>query len=223
MKKQILCAKVLVLAICILLGAGIPSVLAGSFVKDSFLPLTSGQNGSLWISATPDEMYYGDCGGRVAFGGGVAPYKFEYDRRIQMSGGSGANSFTFCGTITGYFTFQVWDAAGRTTNANVRILPKTSGGSSNSGDVLGRVWNVTEGDSSWTGVWTRRGNSNTFDAVWRHTSGQTSSGVVTINLSGNSVTISRGNGQYTGTISGQSASGTASWYSGGQRWSASIR
>jgi hypothetical protein len=60
-----------------------------------------------------------------------------------------------------------------------------------------------------------------FDAVWTGY-GQRSTGVLTMDVSGNNVTITRGNGQYIGTINGKSASGTASWYGSGQRWSASI-
>jgi len=36
---------------------------------------------------------------------------------------------------------------------------------------LGRVWKIKEGyydEPHWTGVWTRRGETNVFDATWRH-------------------------------------------------------
>ena len=81
-------------------------------------------------------------------------------------------------------------------------------------DRLGKVWRVVEGDKNWTGVWTRRGDSNTFDAVW-HGYGQRQTAVLTMTLEGNRVRIVRGAGDvYTGTISedGLSASGGASWY-----------
>lgn len=36
---------------------------------------------------------------------------------------------------------------------------------------LGRIWKVEEGyydDPHWIGVWTRRGDTNVFDATWKH-------------------------------------------------------
>ncbi len=70
-------------------------------------------------------------------------------------------------------------------------------------NVLGRVWN--ESESGWTGVWTRRGNSNVFDAIWR-LGGSVVKGTLTIKLNGNKITVTRRNSSdgincnYSGTI-----------------------
>jgi hypothetical protein len=53
---------------------------------------------------------------------------------------------------------------------------------------LGVRWEVSE--SGWTGVWIRRGNSNTFDATWRK-GGEIGTSTLTIALSGNRLTIQR--------------------------------
>jgi hypothetical protein len=71
-------------------------------------------------------------------------------------------------------------------------------------DRLGTVWYETEG--AYHGVWTRRGNSNVFDAVWTYGSRRIT-GVLTIYLDGDRVTIYRHNGSdgyeynYTGILS----------------------
>jgi hypothetical protein len=70
---------------------------------------------------------------------------------------------------------------------------------------LGRVWYEQEGP--YDGVWTRRGNSNVFDAVWTWGSNRVTS-VLTINIVGNRVTVYRHRGSdgheftYRGTLSG---------------------
>jgi hypothetical protein len=60
-------------------------------------------------------------------------------------------------------------------------------------DNLGDEWEVQEG--SWKGVWTRRGKTDTFDAVWTTMSGFGSTkrvtAVLTITQSGDSVRIQR--------------------------------
>ena len=53
---------------------------------------------------------------------------------------------------------------------------------------LGARWEETE--NGWSGTWTRRGNSNTFDAAWRN-SGSTGSSVLTMTMTGNRVHIER--------------------------------
>ena len=72
---------------------------------------------------------------------------------------------------------------------------------------LGRVWRVRQwiGNESWTWVWTRRGDSNAFDAVaHRNSDGFESRHVISFEtLQGNTVTLSRpdANGNYIGTLS----------------------
>ncbi len=66
-------------------------------------------------------------------------------------------------------------------------------------DPLGRQW--IESESGWQGVWTRRDNSNIFDARWGSITAE-----LTITVTGNQVTIARRNSSdgnncnYTGTI-----------------------
>lgn len=67
------------------------------------------------------------------------------------------------------------------------------------------VWDASE--NGWTGVWTRRGQSNQFDAVW-HKGGATVKALLTLTVQGNSVKIQRrassdgvSDREYEGTIS----------------------
>ena len=55
---------------------------------------------------------------------------------------------------------------------------------------LGRRWNIV-GAGGWTAVWTRRGNSNTFDGVWTGPRGQRETTVVTVTIDGRNVTANR--------------------------------
>ena len=96
---------------------------------------------------------------------------------------------------------------------------------------LGTVWYETEGE--YNGVWTRRGNSNVFDAVWRHgDKGEWVSAVLTIHIFGNSVNIKRRHSSdgadfnYTGTLSQDGTRVTGTEYRIGAKigspWSAVI-
>ena len=64
---------------------------------------------------------------------------------------------------------------------------QASGGYSSTCGV-GVRWDETE--NGWSGTWTRRGNSDTFDGVWRN-SGNTGSSVLTMTATGNKVHIER--------------------------------
>jgi hypothetical protein len=91
-------------------------------------------------------------------------------------------------------------------------------------DKFGRVWHETEGP--WTGTWTRRGDSNTFDAEWKGAGGQTVKDELTLEPgSSNQVVLFRKgtNGRYRGQLSSDGTkveSGTADWFKG--NWSATI-
>jgi hypothetical protein len=96
-------------------------------------------------------------------------------------------------------------------------------------DRLGRVWNEVEFDG-WRGTWTRRGESNTFDGVWRH-EGRQDSATLEITVRGDQVsavrTQRRGQCTYTGVMAAnlRSASGayTCAWDHGPPNaWSATI-
>jgi hypothetical protein len=97
-------------------------------------------------------------------------------------------------------------------------------------DALGRLWQ--ESESGWQGVWTRRGTSNVFDAVWADGSARATA-ELTITISGNQVTVKRrnktdsGTCDYVGTLAadGVTVTGTysCSWAPGPFDWSATIQ
>lgn len=92
---------------------------------------------------------------------------------------------------------------------------------------LGSVWKVTE-CCGWTGTWTRRAGTNTFDAKWRHTNGTTAQDVIILqswNKYDGKIILKRQaiNGTYAGKIDTRNrkiTGGTASWYKAGDTWSA---
>ncbi|WP_046176209.1 hypothetical protein [Domibacillus indicus] len=95
-------------------------------------------------------------------------------------------------------------------------------------DRLGRRWNEQEG--GWTGVWTRRGNSNIFDARWTQPGQQDVTAVLSISIDGNTVRVARRNSSdgnncdYRGTLSGdgRTVSGQFTCDRGGGSWRATI-
>jgi hypothetical protein len=96
--------------------------------------------------------------------------------------------------------------------------------------TLGKQWKVTE-CCGWSGTWTRRPNTNTFDGVWKHTNGTSAKDVVELvawNKVTNDVTLSRKsmNGSYKAHFNPNSrtlTNGTTTWYQTGQLWSAVIQ
>ena len=93
---------------------------------------------------------------------------------------------------------------------------------------LGRVWQ--ESESGWSGVWTRRGDSNVFDAVWNKPGQATVHAVMTMTVSGNTVSIQRSSltgapeHTYRGQIAsdGVSVSGIYTLGANSSTWSATI-
>jgi hypothetical protein len=93
--------------------------------------------------------------------------------------------------------------------------------------TLGSVWQVQE-CCGWSGTWTRRAGTNTFDARWRHTNGSQAQDVITLqswNKATNEVVLKRQNlnGTYRATLNPSArtlANGTASWYPAWEKWSA---
>jgi len=126
------------------------------------------------------------------------------------------------------------DAKGRVNS--LRISPVLVDGdtkgvvTSLSNVTLGNLWQVTE-CCGWSGTWTRRPNTNTFDAVWRHTNGTSAADVIelkTWNKTTNEVTLFRQsmNGSYKAFYNASNRTlinGTTTWYPAGQTWSAIIR
>lgn len=117
-------------------------------------------------------------------------------------------------------------AAGGNKPANPTTQGTQQPGSTTAaGGIPGHIWRVTEGDPSWRGVWTRRGDSNVFDVVnTRTSSNEVQRFTVSVEVNGNNVTIKRDAQYYNGTLSSdrKRASGTATWYSPGTSWSAVI-
>ena len=97
---------------------------------------------------------------------------------------------------------------------------------------LGRIWKVEEGyydEPHWVGVWTRRDQSNIFDATWKHSwMNQTTRDVVEVQLAkdGQVVVFRRGVKQcYRGTYSAQHPNklrGRADWFGPDLIWKADI-
>ena len=76
--------------------------------------------------------------------------------------------------------------------------------------ILGVRWD--EEEQGWKGVWTRRGNTNTFDGTWTRAGSSPVVAELTIEIRGNQVSITRQGGacNYTGTLAadGLSVQGT---------------
>lgn len=91
---------------------------------------------------------------------------------------------------------------------------------------LGTRWEVEEG--GWRAVWTRRGNSNTFDGRWTRQGAQPITAVLRMDVQDNFVCISRRNSsdgnncQYVGRVEGNRVTGTNVCDRGGGPWSATI-
>jgi hypothetical protein len=91
---------------------------------------------------------------------------------------------------------------------------------------LGTRWD--EEENGWRGVWTRRGNSNIFDARWTRPGATPVTAVLRMQQQGNNVRIERRNSSdgndcdYTGRIEGRRVTGTYSCDEGGGTWSATI-
>ena len=98
---------------------------------------------------------------------------------------------------------------------------------------LGREWQVTEYGANgryWVGVWTRRGNSDTFDAQWRDSlTGSITNDVIEFRgVRQNTVILYRYgiHGNYFGQLSSDGreiVTGSGSWYPPGGYWTARIR
>ena len=97
---------------------------------------------------------------------------------------------------------------------------------------LGRVWREKE-DKGWEGLYTRRGNSSLFDAIWTRKESEKVKGVLIVHLSGNKAFIEsrqQSNGReldYEGTISEDSRTISGTFWPPGStgpilRWEATI-
>jgi hypothetical protein len=98
-----------------------------------------------------------------------------------------------------------------------------------SADVLGSVWDETD-PGGWKAVWTRRGQTNVFDAVFANSDGRKVTTVNSVTINGNDITINRTASSdgivctYTGILMGAKVSGTFSCTGhGGGQWQVTIR
>jgi hypothetical protein len=91
---------------------------------------------------------------------------------------------------------------------------------------IGKVWHEKEGP--WEGTWTRRGDTNVFDAVWKNPQGEKIEDQVTFeSVSDHQIVLFRKGtqGRYRGRLSDDGLrvdNGTADWFSPGDSWSATI-
>lgn len=96
--------------------------------------------------------------------------------------------------------------------------------------TLGSTWAVVE-CCGWTGTWTRRPGSNTFDGRWTGPNGMVATDTMTLlswDKRTNRIVIARtnNNGRYWGivnTANGTISNGGTSWYPAGASWSATMR
>jgi hypothetical protein len=91
---------------------------------------------------------------------------------------------------------------------------------------LGHTWN--EEESGWRSVWTRRGNSNVFDARFTGPAGQKASTVNTVTIEGNRISIKRTSSSdgylctYQGTIQADGVTIIGTYSCGNRKWRATI-
>ena len=110
--------------------------------------------------------------------------------------------------------------------ATTSSQPPDQGDRVSGGELLGPQIQITE-IQGWSGTWTRRPGTDTFDANWTNVDGRTVTDVIRIaSVNDRSVVLTReGNGgTYYGTITddGRYIVGTASWYPPGATWSGII-
>lgn len=97
--------------------------------------------------------------------------------------------------------------AGRAVALAGMLIAGTAAADAARADALGLRW--VEQEAGFNGVWTRRGQSDVFDAVWAHPSGPRDQAVLRITISGNRVQVIRtqaqGNCVYQGIIGANQA------------------
>ncbi|MBX3523159.1 MAG: hypothetical protein KF807_08135 [Xanthobacteraceae bacterium] len=107
------------------------------------------------------------------------------------------------------------------------------GGATSNQFNLGKSWRVIESGANgflWEGTWTRRGETNFFDAHWREVhrkAGELRDVIEFKSINGDEVQLHRIsiNGTYFGRLNAEQTkvvSGRASWYAAGDSWNANI-
>ena len=184
------------------------------------------------ISASGTNDCSGGAGCSAGGGGGVVVMAYDQETgsitpgAVNVSGGggnpggcypsgSGGNGQVITFPFTGAPPISSWPLASATASDNAVNL--------------GRTW--YENESGWTGVWTRRDDSQMFDAVWTRGS-QSLTAQLWITIQGDRVTVHRPNSsngdkcEYTGEIAnGNLVSGTygCNTQPGPYSWNATIR
>lgn len=127
-------------------------------------------------------------------GAGMQP-SCEYEGTVQEDGVRIAGTYSCVGSPEG--PELVWEAVmecGRPDTETIVAAYAKLKKLDVEQDLLGVRWEEKEflsgGKWLWRGVWTRRGTSNVFDAVWTRT-GRAVRGALTVTLDGNKVSIDR--------------------------------
>jgi hypothetical protein len=205
----------------------------GGYLITQFL----GGNASHFVHQPAYKKYWGpDSPYLFALGDGKGIEVYPVDPGYPVSVGTGIGSFIVQGGIpgadtsnppTGNITFEI--SKGGVFKYTVMYAFDAYQAPGNLAGGIGLQWIV--GESGWLGIWTRRGQTNVFDAVWVAGDARIAA-EMTVQLAGNQVTVIRrkstdGNDcTYTGTISadGQMIYGSygCTNYPGPYPWSAMI-
>lgn len=130
-----------------------------------------------------------ECGGVIQQNGSELYFKAcQYESKGRFVDGRTivADQWGVRGTISSDANRIEW------TNGNVWSRgggSATDDSQTRKGCGLGTVWD--EYESGWIGKWTRRGTSNVFDARWEKSGWSPIENILTINISGNNVSIHR--------------------------------
>lgn len=175
-----------------------------------------------------------------------APLPDENDGALVASIGNDLNSpilligrgkeFVADRNGTLFFTVNHWDTTNARGSYQVRVQTERQGGGTTRPPVLsstpfpcGMPARFTESEGDYTGVWTRRGNTNEYDAVWSRNGRQQVTAVVSITTQGNRIFIKRISSsdgylcEYEGTVSADGSSITGSANCGGNRFNFQAR
>lgn len=134
-----------------------------------------------------------------------------------------------------YFTVNHWDTSNARGSYQVRVQTERTTGSPTRPPSTGSPFacampaRFTETEGDYTATWTRRGNTNEYDAVWSRNGRRQVTAVVTITTQGNRISVLRGQGsdgvscQYDGTVSADGATITGTATCGGTRFNFQAR
>lgn len=135
-----------------------------------------------------------------------------------------------------YFTVNHWDTANARGSYQVRVQTERQTGGTTRPPVLsstpfacGMPARITETEGDYTGIWTRRGNTNEYDAVWSSNGRRQVTAVISITTQGNRIFIKRISSsdgyqcEYEGTVGSDGTSITGTVSCGGNRFNFQAR